>query len=117
MKKWLASAALMLMTVVAAPAFSSDEVLKLDWIDLIPENERNLFDQQGMPMPDHNGSAPAKQSKIGHVRSELNGSTVKIPGFVIPLEGMKIPSRNFYWCRILVPAFMCHHRHRIRLFT
>ncbi|ELL4668442.1 DUF3299 domain-containing protein [Vibrio fluvialis] len=106
MKKWLASAALMLMTVVAAPAFSSDEVLKLDWIDLIPENERNLFDQQGMPMPDHNGSAPAKQSKIGHVRSELNGSTVKIPGFVIPLEGDENTVTEF----LLVPYFgACIH--------
>ncbi|MBY8303496.1 DUF3299 domain-containing protein [Vibrio fluvialis] len=107
MKKWLASAALMLMTVVAAPAFSSDEVLKLDWIDLIPENERNLFDQQGMPMPDHNGSAPAKQSKIGHVRSELNGSTVKIPGFVIPLEGDENTVTEF----LLVPYYFgaCIH--------
>lgn len=105
MRKWLASAALMLLTV-AAPALSSGEVLKLDWIDLIPENERNLFDQQGMPMPDHNGNAPAKQSKIGHVRPELNGSKVKIPGFVIPLEGDENTVTEF----LLVPYFgACIH--------
>ncbi|MFH0225747.1 DUF3299 domain-containing protein [Vibrio furnissii] len=104
MKKWLASATLLLLTV-AAPALSN-EVLKLDWIDLIPENERNLFDHQGMPMPDHSGDAPAKQQKIGNVRPELNGSTVKIPGFVIPLEGDENTVTEF----LLVPYFgACIH--------
>ncbi|WHR50330.1 DUF3299 domain-containing protein [Vibrio furnissii] len=104
MKKWLASATLLLLTV-AAPALSN-EVLKLDWIDLIPENERNLFDHQGMPMPDHSGDAPAQQQKIGNVRPELNGSTVKIPGFVIPLEGDENTVTEF----LLVPYFgACIH--------
>ncbi len=104
MKKWLASATLLLLTV-AAPALSN-EVLKLDWIDLIPENERNLFDHQGMPMPDHSGDAPTQQQKIGNVRPELNGSTVKIPGFVIPLEGDENTVTEF----LLVPYFgACIH--------
>lgn len=104
MKKWLASATLLLLTV-AAPALSN-EVLKLDWIDLIPENERNLFDHQGMPMPDHSGDVPAQQQKIGNVRPELNGSTVKIPGFVIPLEGDENTVTEF----LLVPYFgACIH--------
>ncbi|MFG0888621.1 DUF3299 domain-containing protein [Vibrio sp. CJQ_6] len=104
MKKWLASATLLLLTV-AAPALSN-EVLKLDWIDLIPENERNLFDHQGMLMPDHSGDAPAQQQKIGNVRPELNGSTVKIPGFVIPLEGDENTVTEF----LLVPYFgACIH--------
>lgn len=65
------------------------EVLELEWIDLIPESERNQFDKKGMPIQiDHNGQAGANlQSKVGGVRPELNGSIVKIPGFVIPLEG------------------------------
>ncbi|MDG3087020.1 DUF3299 domain-containing protein [Vibrio hannami] len=65
---------------------ASSEVLELDWLDLIPEKERNLFNNLGMPAMDHSGDA-ASQSQIGSIRPELNGSQVKIPGFVIPLEG------------------------------
>ena len=66
---------------------SGPDVLELDWLDLIPEQERNMFNAFGKPVTaDHSGGA-APQTKIGNVRSELNGSSVKIPGFVIPLEG------------------------------
>ena len=48
----------------------------------------------------------AKQSKLGHVRKELNGSKVKIPGFVIPLEG----DQNMVTEFLLVPYFgACIH--------
>ncbi|EMB51059.1 lipoprotein [Vibrio mimicus] len=88
-----------------APA-SEQDVLQLDWLDLIPEQERKLFDQQGMPMPDHNGTEPAKQQQLGTVRTELNGSRVKIPGFVIPLEGDDQKVTEF----LLVPYFgACIH--------
>lgn len=63
----------------------SDDTLTLEWLDLIPLNERNLVDSIGMPL-NHEGEAQT-QSKLGGVRQELNGSQVKIPGFVIPLEG------------------------------
>lgn len=63
----------------------SDDVLTLEWLDLIPMDERNLVDSVGMPL-NHELDAP-EQSKLGGVRQELNGSQVKIPGFVIPLEG------------------------------
>lgn len=63
------------------------DILQLEWIDLIPDNERNLVDSVGMPLQlSHEEDAP-EQSKLGGVRQELNGSIVKIPGFVIPLEG------------------------------
>lgn len=63
----------------------SDDVLTLEWLDLIPMDERNLVDSVGMPL-NHELDAP-EQSKLGGVRQELNGSQIKIPGFVIPLEG------------------------------
>lgn len=53
-------------------ALASD-VTKLDWIDLVPESERKLFDSIGMPASDHTGTA-ATQSKIGSVRPELNNT-------------------------------------------
>ena len=83
----------------------SNEVLKLDWIDLVPEQERNQFDAVGMPKVDHNGSQ-MQQSLVGGVRQELNGSMVKIPGFVIPLEGDDTMITEF----LLVPYFgACIH--------
>ncbi|MGL4829805.1 MAG: DUF3299 domain-containing protein, partial [Vibrio sp.] len=89
-----------------ATSTSEQDVLKLDWLDLIPEQERKLFDQQGMPMPDHNATEPAKQQQLGTVRTELNGSRVKIPGFVIPLEGDDQKVTEF----LLVPYFgACIH--------
>ena len=84
----------------------AEDALTLDWIDLIPQSERTLFDKQGMPVTNHNGNAPAAQSKLGRVRKELNGSEVKIPGFVIPLEGDENQITEF----LLVPYFgACIH--------
>nr|WP_045422113.1 DUF3299 domain-containing protein [Vibrio jasicida] len=102
-KKILASC--LLMISFTAPVMASDEPLKLDWIDLVPEAERKMFDSMGMPATDHSGGA-AMQSKVGNVRPELNGSTVKIPGFVIPLEGDANTVTEF----LLVPYFgACIH--------
>lgn len=93
------------MLNVAKANVEDSDVLTLDWIDLIPEAERNQFNSMGMPMPDHSGMA-AEQSKLGSVRQELNGSTVKIPGFVIPLEGDEEIVTEF----LLVPYFgACIH--------
>ncbi|WP_443088901.1 DUF3299 domain-containing protein [Vibrio sp. M260118] len=83
----------------------ADDTLTLEWIDLIPENERNQFDSYGMPAIDHSGDV-MEQPKIGSVRQELNGSKVKIPGFVIPLEGDANTVTEF----LLVPYFgACIH--------
>lgn len=106
MKTCYQAMCILLLSLFAPAAFASDDVLQLDWLDLIPQSERNQFDQQGLPMPDHSGNAQAKQSKIGHVRPELNGSKVKIPGFVIPLEGDENTVTEF----LLVPYFgACIH--------
>ncbi|MFB9189203.1 DUF3299 domain-containing protein [Vibrio ostreicida] len=84
---------------------ANEALLTLDWIDLIPQSERNQFDSYGMPVAEHNGAA-AKQSLVGKVRQELNGSKVKIPGFVIPLEGDEDTVTEF----LLVPYFgACIH--------
>jgi hypothetical protein len=91
--------------VCSAPLYASEEPLKLDWIDLVPEDERNQFDIQGMPSINHDGD-PMAQSLVGSTRKELNGSTVKIPGFVVPLEGDENMVTEF----LLVPYFgACVH--------
>lgn len=84
---------------------NTSDLLQLDWIDLIPKSERNQFNAQGMPITNHSGNA-AKQSLQGKVRQELSGSMVKIPGFVIPLEGDANTVTEF----LLVPYFgACIH--------
>ncbi|MFB9215654.1 DUF3299 domain-containing protein [Vibrio sinaloensis] len=99
---------IVLLTVLSfsLPSYAEQsETLTLDWIDLIPESERNQFDSYGMPATDHSGGAMV-QSKVGSVRPELNGSKVKIPGFVIPLEGDENMVTEF----LLVPYFgACIH--------
>ncbi|ELR63206.1 hypothetical protein C942_03995 [Photobacterium marinum] len=100
MKKWLIALCCWLPLLAQA-----GDVLKLDWLDLIPEKERAQFTPNTMPLQNHDGDA-AKQSMIGGVRDELNGSKVKIPGFVIPLEGNDKVVTEF----LLVPYFgACIH--------
>ncbi|KDM92548.1 DUF3299 domain-containing protein [Photobacterium galatheae] len=88
------------------PLTVSAKTLTLDWVDLIPQKERQLFDQQGMPFVDHESNQAALQKHMGSVRPELDGSEVKIPGFVIPLEGDENTITEF----LLVPYFgACIH--------
>ncbi|MDW6091748.1 DUF3299 domain-containing protein [Vibrio rhizosphaerae] len=94
------------MALSSASAWSVPKPQTLDWMDLIPKKERHQFDQQGMPAVNHNGNTPAKQSHVGDVRPDLDGKFVKIPGFVIPLEGDDQTITEF----LLVPYFgACIH--------
>ncbi len=96
------------LATLAPSAFANTETIpeKIDWIDLVPESERGQFNEQGLPATSHNGESPAKQLVIGKVRPELDGTTVKIPGFVIPLEGDENTVTEF----LLVPYFgACIH--------
>ncbi|WP_456119759.1 DUF3299 domain-containing protein [Vibrio algicola] len=88
---------------------SGKKVVSLEWEDLVPADEKRHFNSVGMPIApnvtNHNGPA-AKQSHIGKTRPELDGKIVKIPGFVIPLEGDANTVTEF----LLVPYFgACIH--------
>lgn len=99
------SLSLLVCSVFSTLALAGNQPIKLDWLELIPQSERNQFNDQGMPNVNHNGDA-AKQNIIGSVRKELDGSLVKIPGFVIPLEGDENTVTEFF----LVPYFgACIH--------
>ncbi|NCO46315.1 MAG: DUF3299 domain-containing protein, partial [Vibrio sp.] len=67
MKKLLLISTLLLSGLLPMYAQSNEQVLTLDWIDLIPENERNQFNADGMPALNHDGEMTAAQSKIGGV--------------------------------------------------
>ena len=106
LKRFITLGLMGLLSVISFGTFANTDPITLDWLDLIPQSERAQFDQQGMPLPDHSGSAQVNQSKVGHVRPELNGTLVKIPGFVIPLEGDENKITEF----LLVPYFgACIH--------
>ncbi|WP_413112065.1 DUF3299 domain-containing protein [Thaumasiovibrio sp. DFM-14] len=88
----------------------ADDVLTLEWLDLIPENERATYGERmasgAIATHDESSSLAAQQSLVGSVREELNGSHVRIPGFVIPLEGDNKMVTEF----LLVPFFgACIH--------
>lgn len=83
---------------------AASEPLTLEWLDLIPKDERNKA-MLGNDMLSHDGGA-AEQSQLGNTRAELNNKLVKIPGFVIPLEGDDEVTTEF----LLVPYFgACIH--------
>lgn len=90
---------------VAQKAPSNESAVELEWQDLIPESERARLAQIQAQLLDHN-SGQAEQLLLGDVRPELDGQTVKIPGFVIPLEGDSESITEF----LLVPFYgACIH--------
>jgi len=76
-----------LVTPLSAAALqvSNKQVMELKWLDLIPESDRRQSKTSEVLI--EHGATKASQPKIGRVRDELNEKTVRIPGFVIPLEG------------------------------
>ena len=76
------------------------EPLELYWEDMIPEN----YVASDIPL-DHNSSMQ-QQNLEAPIVPELNGKLVKIPGFVVPLEGDNEKITEF----LLVPYFgACIH--------
>ena len=84
----------------------AEEVMDLRWRDLLPEGQpqlRNAF----RDVIDHTG-APLRslQPESGGPRAELVGKTVRLPGFVVPLDYSGTGVTSF----ILVPyAGACIH--------
>ncbi|CAM4416467.1 DUF3299 domain-containing protein [Vibrio agarivorans] len=105
--KMIVAAALMSV----APFFTANSiaqeqsVVELEWQDLIPESERSrVAELQALALDHNNGQA--EQLVMGDVRPELDGDMVKIPGFVIPLEGDSDTITEF----LLVPFYgACIH--------
>jgi uncharacterized protein len=67
-------------------------ILDLDWKELLPENERAHFTAVAPP-PVHDsrgeGGPPAVQAQDFNVNKSLEGATVRLPGFIVPLEALK----------------------------
>ncbi|MCC7200018.1 MAG: DUF3299 domain-containing protein [Gammaproteobacteria bacterium] len=96
---------LVVATAQAAPR-------ELDWIDLLPENERGSYDL-APPPPSHDylsgesGGLAAQQRMNFNVNKALEGVEVKIPGFIVPLE---LDEKGLVTEFFLVPYFgACIH--------
>ena len=67
-------------------------ILDLDWKELLPESERAHFTAVAPP-PVHDsrgeGGPPAVQAPNFNVNKALEGATVRLPGFIVPLEAVK----------------------------
>jgi hypothetical protein len=85
------------------PKQKPGEVLDIDWKELLPEAERARYSPLAPP-PIHDargeGSPPAVQTPTFTVNQDLAGLTVRLPGFIVPLDaGAKGTIREF----LLVP--------------
>lgn len=77
------------------------EPLEVYWEDMVPEG----FNELAPPPVEHDGKMTQLQPNAPLVES-LNGKLVKIPGFVVPLEGTDTLTTEF----LLVPYFgACIH--------
>ncbi len=85
-------------------------ILDLDWKELLPEGERAHFTAVAPP-PVHDyrgeGGPPAIQAQDFNVNRSLEGATVRLPGFIVPLEAIKDSGVSEF---LLVPYFgSCIH--------
>ena len=85
-------AVLMALVLISKPSTAADPV-QLMWDDLQPASN-NLLNQfqdidPGDPLLSHQGNTPGQQqlSPAGAVVPELNGKRIRIPAFVVPLDG------------------------------
>ncbi|WP_116472971.1 DUF3299 domain-containing protein [Zobellella maritima] len=91
------------LALVLSPAWAED-YKTLEWDDLIP-----LEEQLNPPLPpavDHDDEFAIPSQPVGKVISALDGQQVRLPGFVVPLEGDSKEVTTFF----LVPYFgACIH--------
>ena len=93
----------------AVPA-KPGRIIDLDWKELLPESERSHFTAVA-PAPVHDyrgeGGPPAVQAQDFNVNKSLEGATVRLPGFIVPLEAVKNGDVSEF---LLVPYFgSCIH--------
>lgn len=76
----------MAATALGPQLAQAEEVIDLNWNDLLPENEtvipnvlRGLIDHDAAPLSN-------QQPVSSGVRTEWNGQIVRLPGFVVPID-------------------------------
>lgn len=67
----------------------ADDVVELDWSDLVPPGDTGIRQRmQGLGIIPHDESSTlrAEQPPSSGVRLDFNGRTVRLPGYMLPLE-------------------------------
>ena len=87
-------------------------IVELDWKELLPEGERAHFTAVAPP-PIHDyrgeGGPPAIQAQNFNVNKSLEGTTIRLPGFIVPLDPVRNDAANLSEF-LLVPYFgSCIH--------
>ncbi len=105
-----ALAAVAALAATPPPAAPAARRADLDWRDLLPEKERSHYSAVA-PAPVHDyrgeGGPPAVQVQDFGVNKSLEGATVRLPGFIVPLEALSPSGVNEF---LLVPYFgSCIH--------
>lgn len=91
----------LLAALLTLPAMAAD-YKTIDWDVLIPEGEKLL----PPPQVSHDGNLASVPQPVGGVNKKLDNQDVRIPGFVVPLEGDAKKITAF----LLVPYFgACIH--------
>lgn len=118
LKSFLAAAAAAALLSVSATSAADSEILELIWDDLIPEDYvmenplKDLSDEDYSSLMDGTDKAEQLMSELravwdnAPVVEQLNGKTIRLPGFVVPLDFEADKIREF----LLVPYFgACIH--------
>ena len=94
------SALAMLAGATAVPkAAFADEVIDLDWEDLLPEGQ-TVIPRALQSLIQHDGPDLSNQQPVSTgVRSDWNGRIVRLPGFIVPIDTVGTAVTAF----ILVP--------------
>lgn len=91
----------LILMVLPMAAKSAEEPVEVYWEDLVPEG----FNEMAPPAVQHNGEMSQLQPDAPVVDT-YNNKRIKIPGFVVPLEGTDELTTEF----LLVPYFgACIH--------
>lgn len=74
------------LAAVMAHGLHAEDVVDLDWSDLIPEGEVSLPSALQGLVPHDEAAMASRQPRSTGVRTDWNGRMVRLSGFIIPLD-------------------------------
>lgn len=70
----------------AAQLTAAENVLDLEWYDLLPDAEQGLPSQLSGIVEHNQADLAPQQSTSAEIRTDLDGKTVRIPGYIVPVD-------------------------------
>lgn len=69
-----------------ATGLRAEEIVDLEWSDLIPQGQQSLPPELQSLLPHDEAAMASRQPPSSGVRTDWNGRTVRLSGFIIPLD-------------------------------